>query len=108
MELKKGYKSEELSEFMKECFREKKRARRTADGGWTDEDLEIPSQSNDESFPDAKGIENCDSLNTTTETCKENGDSLYTTEQTSEAPAGPGTGKRGAWKRFKSFFTKKE
>jgi hypothetical protein len=109
MELKKGYKSEELTGFFKECYRTGKRARKTADGGWTDEDaVEIPAQSNNESFPDAKGIENCDSLNTSTETCKENSDSLNTTEQTSEAPSEPGTEKKGAWKRFKSFFKKKE
>jgi hypothetical protein len=33
MELKKGYTASELSDFMKQTFREKKRARRTKDGG---------------------------------------------------------------------------
>jgi hypothetical protein len=34
MELKKGYTTSELSDFMQQTFREKNRARRTKDGGW--------------------------------------------------------------------------
>jgi hypothetical protein len=35
MELKKGYTREELNAFMQRAFREKRRVRRTEDGGWT-------------------------------------------------------------------------
>jgi hypothetical protein len=79
MKLEKGYTKDELNAFMQQAFREKKRFRRTADGGWETYEREVRSDerlSQEAVVPEVAAVP--------------------------EAPAE----KKNAWKRFKSLFVK--